>query len=290
MNPLTLFAKKRTQSLQSRLAIHTISLDLEGVENKLRAIAGAGYAGVSLWRQDVMELPPAEMRRLLKELKLQAASYCRGGFFAAESATARRSAIYDTERCLDEAEAIGAAALLIIPGADPHQPLSQSRKQVREALEKLIPYAEKKQVRMALEAQHPMHTDERGCINTLREANNLVAELDSPFLGVCVDTYQQWWDSGLDEEIARAGEMEKIFCFHVSDWKTPTMDFLNDRGIPGEGCIELRHICQMVEEAGFDGLCEIEVFSKRWSQDDPTHFLNEVKYACRDYLEGPGPA
>ncbi|GHC05509.1 sugar phosphate isomerase/epimerase family protein [Cerasicoccus arenae] len=288
MNPLTLFAKKRAKPLQSRLAIHTISLDIKGIENKLRVIAEAGFAGVSLWRQDVMEKSPGEIRKLLKQHNLKVASYCRGGFFAAEDANARRSAIYDTERCLDEAEAVGAAALLIIPGADPHQPMAASRAQVREALEKLIPYAAKKQIRMALEAQHPMHADERGCINTLREANDLVEQLDSPFLGVCVDTYQQWWDSSLDDEIARAGEHEKLFSFHVADWKTPTLDFLNDRGIPGEGCIDLRRICKQVEDAGFDGLCEIEVFSNRWSQDDPVHFLHEVKFACRDYIETPG--
>ncbi|WP_309399712.1 sugar phosphate isomerase/epimerase family protein [Cerasicoccus maritimus] len=287
MNPLALFAKKRAQSRQSRLAIHTISLDVKGVENKLRAISEAGFAGVSLWRQDVMEKGPTEIRKLLKEYNLAPASYCRGGFFAAEDPNERRSAIYDTERCIDEAEAIGASAVLIIPGADPHQSLEVSRQQVCEALEKLIPYAEKKHVRLALEAQHPMQADERGCINTLREANDLVEQLGSTYLGVCVDAYQQWWDSTLGDEIARAGENDKLFCYHVADWKTPTVDFLNDRGIPGEGCIELRRITQQMEDAGYDGLIEVEVFSNRWSQDNPGHFLNEVKFACRDYLESP---
>ncbi|WP_269540331.1 sugar phosphate isomerase/epimerase family protein [Cerasicoccus fimbriatus] len=290
MNPLTLFAKKRARPLSSRLAIHTISLDLQGIENKLRVIAESGFAGVSLWRQDVMEKPPAEIRKLLNEYKLEVASYCRGGFFAAVDANARRSAIYDTERCIDEAEAIGASSVLIIPGADPLQSMDASRAQVREALEKLIPYAEKKHVRMALEAQHPMHADERGCINTLREANDLVEQLGSTYLGVCVDTYQQWWDSSLGDEIARAGENDNLFCYHVADWKTPTLDFLNDRGIPGEGCIELRRISKQVEEAGFDGMLEIEIFSNRWSQDDPVHFLHEVKFACRDYIEPQGGA
>lgn len=290
MNPLTLFAKKRARPLSSRLAIHTISLDLQGIENKLRVIAESGFAGVSLWRQDVMEKPPAEIRKLLNEYQLEVASYCRGGFFAAVDANARRSAIYDTERCIDEAEAIGASSVLIIPGADPLQSMDASREQVREALEKLIPYAEKKHVRLALEAQHPMHADERGCINTLREANDLVEQLRSTYLGICVDTYQQWWDSSLGDEIARAGENDKLFCYHVADWKTPTLDFLNDRGIPGEGCIELRRISRQVEEAGFDGMLEIEIFSNRWSQDDPVHFLHEVKFACRDYIEPQGGA
>ena len=92
-------------------------------------------------------------------------------------------------------------------------------------------------VKLAIEPLHPMYADTRSAINTLAQANDLCAELDSPWLGVAVDVYHLWWDPALEAEIARCGATGKLFAFHVCDWLSPTVDLLNDRGLMGEGCI-----------------------------------------------------
>jgi sugar phosphate isomerase/epimerase len=70
-----------------------------------------------------------------------------------------------------------------------------------------------------------------------------------------------WWDPALEREIARAGK--RILGFHICDWLVPTTDMLLDRGMMGDGVIDIPRIRGWVEAAGYDGLCEAEIFSER---------------------------
>ncbi|MBL8669745.1 MAG: sugar phosphate isomerase/epimerase, partial [Alphaproteobacteria bacterium] len=61
---------------------------------------------------------------------------------------------------------------------------------------------------------------------------------------------------------------------HVSDWLVPTTDFRLDRGMMGDGVIDIRGIRALVEATGYDGFCEVEIFSQRnWWQRDPEEVL-----------------
>jgi sugar phosphate isomerase/epimerase len=116
---------------------------------------------------------------------------------------------------------------------------------------------------LAIEPLHPMQAAERACINTLEQALDLCDALDpqhSGMLGVALDIYHVWWDPKLEQQIARAGR-ERLLAYHVCDWLTPTRDLLNDRGMMGDGVVELRKIRGWVEAAGFGGFSEVEIFS-----------------------------
>ncbi|MET3927349.1 hypothetical protein ABIE28_003458 [Devosia sp. 2618] len=62
--------------------------------------------------------------------------------------------------------------------------------------------------------------------------------------------------------LGRAGRMNRIFAHHICDWLVPTKDMLLDRGMMGDGVIDLPAIRQMIEEAGFFGPQEVEIFSQ----------------------------
>ena len=111
-----------------------------------------------------------------------------------------------------------------------------------------------------------MQAAERACINTIEQALDLCDELDpgkTGALGVALDVYHVWWDPKLKAQIERAGA-ERLLAFHVCDWLTPTNDLLNDRGMMGDGVIELKKIRSWVEAAGYDGFAEVEIFSENW--------------------------
>ncbi len=124
-----------------------------------------------------------------------------------------------------------------------------------------------------------MYADSRSAVNTLRQANDLCDRIDCPLVGVVVDVYHVWWDPDLEGEIRRCGQAGRIFAFHVCDWRTPTEDLLNDRGLMGEGCIDVRRIRGWVEESGFDGFIETEIFSNRYWAIDQGEFLEKIKDA-----------
>ena len=118
---------------------------------------------------------------------------------------------------------------------------------------------------------------------SLSEWADVCDQIDCPQLGVTVDVYHLWWDGDLETEIQRCGRAGRIFSFHVCDWRTPTEDLLNDRGLMGEGCIDVRQIRGWVEEAGFHGFIEVEVFSNRYWAMDQEEFLRQIKEAYRKH-------
>jgi sugar phosphate isomerase/epimerase len=266
----------------SRLCVHTITTKPWSIEQAASHYSAAGVRGVTVWRQWLEGRNIAAVRRLLADNGLTVVSLCRGGFFPSVDAAARQTAIDDNLRAIDEGAELGAPLLVLVCGADPRQPLVVSRQQIADGIRAVVDHARASGVKLGIEPLHPMYADTRSAINTLRQANDMCDALSDPQLGVVVDVYHLWWDPELMDQIQRCGRAGRLLAFHVSDWRTPTEDLLNDRGLMGEGCIPLRQIRGWVEQQGFDGFIEVEIFSNRYWATDQQDFLEKIK---RAYLE-----
>jgi sugar phosphate isomerase/epimerase len=264
-----------------RLCIHTITTRPWSLEDAVTHYAAAGVRGVSVWRDALAGKDPRWAGKLIRDSGMTVVSLVRGGFFPAVEDKKRREAISENLRIIDEAAALEAPHVVLVCGAVPQQALEESRTQIRDAIEALLPHAEKCGVKLAIEPLHPMYADSRSAIVTLRQANDLAEAFASPWVGVVVDVYHLWWDPELEEQIRRCGRSATLLAFHICDWKTPTEDLLYDRGLMGEGCIPIRRIRGWVEEAGFTGFNEVEIFStKRWTQNQDS-WLQEIVEAYR---------
>jgi sugar phosphate isomerase/epimerase len=266
----------------SRLCIHTITTKPWNIQAAVDNYADAGVKGISVWRNVFDNTEPQQVGELLKNSDLSIISLVRGGFFPGETAEKRQAAIDDNKKALEEAAAAGAPLMVLVCGAIPGQSLEESRDQIQQGIEAILSQAHKLNIKLGIEPLHPMYADDRSAINTLKQANDLCDAIGDPSVGVVVDVYHLWWDQDLQQEIARCGREGRLFAFHVCDWKTPTEDLLNDRGLMGEGCIPIRQIRDWVEEAGFNGFVEVEIFSNLWWQKDQRTFLEAIKKA---YLE-----
>ena len=260
----------------SRLCIHTITTRPWPLEDAVRHYASAGVAGITVWREALEGRDPAEAGRMIRDAGLAVVSLCRGGFFPGKEAGSRRKAVDENRRIIDEAAQLGAPLIVLVCGAVPGLPLGEARRQIRDGIEAILAHARDSGVRLAVEPLHPMYADTRSAINTLRQANDLTTAIASPVVGVAVDVYHLWWDPELETEIRRCAEMQRLFAFHICDWRSPTEDLLYDRGLMGEGCIPVRQIRGWMETAGFAGFNEVEIFSThRWSQDQG-RFLQQI--------------
>ncbi|MFZ5829087.1 MAG: sugar phosphate isomerase/epimerase family protein [Planctomycetota bacterium] len=266
----------------ARLCVHTITTKPWSIEEATRCYAAAGVRGVTVWRQWLDNRDIALVGRQLRESGLEVVSLCRGGFFPAADAAGRRRAIDDNLKAIDEAAALGAPLIVLVCGAVPRQPLEESRSQIADGIAAIAARAQEAGIRLGIEPLHPMYADNRSAINTIGQANDMCDRLSLPNVGVVVDVYHLWWDPALEAEIARSGSAGRLYAYHVCDWRTPTEDLLNDRGLMGEGCIPLRTIRGWVERTGFDGFIEVEIFSNRYWATDQHEFLKKIKAA---YLE-----
>ena len=218
-----------------------------------------------------------EAGRRIRDAGLRVSGYCRAGLFPAADAAGLRAAIDETRRAVDEAAALGAECLVILGGGMPpgSKDLALARGQARDGIAAVLPHARAAGVPLAIEPLHPMYAADRCCVSTLKQANDLCDELD-PYddggLGVAIDVYHVFWDPELEQEVKRAGAA-RIFAFHVCDWLVPTRDLLLDRGMMGDGVIDIPRIRGLVEAAGYAGFVEVEIFSRDWWGRDPDEVL-----------------
>jgi sugar phosphate isomerase/epimerase len=255
------------------LSINSMTVKPWSLEQLVEGCARAGLSAISPWRDIVQACGNERAGKLIRAHSMTVTGLCRGGMFPAADDAGRRAALDDNRRAVDEAAAIGARCLILVVGGLPKgsRDIVDARKQVRDALQELLPYARQAGVPLAIEPLHPMFAADRACVNTLKQANDLCDQLGDG-AGVAVDVYHVWWDPELAREIARAGR--RILAYHVNDWLVPTTDLLLDRGMMGDGVIDLRAIRAMVEAAGYRGHCEVEILSaENWWKRDPDEVL-----------------
>jgi len=268
----------------SRLCLHTITTRQWELDQAIDGYRKAGIPSITVWRDALERSGLNRSARMLGDSGLRVISLCRGGFFPAEAAAARQSAIDDNLLAIDQAAAIGAPLIVLVCGAVPGQSLNLSRDQIAEGIAAIADRAAEAGIRLGIEPLHPMYADTRSAINTLRQANDLVERLNLPNVGVTIDVYHLWWDPDLPREIERAGRMNSICSYHVCDWRTPTRDLLNDRELMGRGCIPLRDIRHWVEATGYNGPIEVEIFSTDYWAHDPSRFVEDIKAAYLNHV------
>jgi sugar phosphate isomerase/epimerase len=266
----------------SQLCIHTITTKPWSIEEAAKNFSAEGVKGITVWRDAITNRNIKQTGQLLRDHGLKIVSLCRGGFFPAKEKEKRQTAIEDNLRAIEEAADLGAPLIVLVCGADPAQSLEDSRKQIQEGIETVLPKAKASGIKLAIEPLHPMYADTRSAINTLAQANDMASEINSRYVGVAVDVYHLWWDPFLEQEIKRCGENNHLFAFHICDWNSPTTDMLNDRGLMGDGCIPVNKIRSWVEATGFNGFYEVEIFSNKYWQQDQSDFLKKIIKAYKE--------
>tara|TARA_B100001059_G_scaffold171012_1_gene171070 strand:- start:5347 stop:6174 length:828 start_codon:yes stop_codon:yes gene_type:complete len=267
----------------SKLCVHTQTTKPWTIEECISHFSAAGIKGISIWRHLLEGKDLKSIKAMLDAHQMEVVSLVRGGFFPAVDAEQRDLALEDNRLAIDQAAALGAPLVVLVCGADPRQSLEISRQQIQKGITALIPHAQNNGVKLAIEPLHPMYAGDKSALVSLGQANDICEAIASLWVGIAIDVYHLWWDNELKNEIIRCGKNKNILAFHVCDWRVPTIDFLTDRGLMGEGCIPIRQIRMWLEEAGFDGYNEVEVFSERlWAQDQKL-YLEDIKKSYLNY-------
>ena len=269
------------------LSINTATVRKQwGLSEIIAGCARRGIRQISPWRDQVAAVGLKETAQRLSDAGVRLSGYCRGGMFPALDRAGRKAALDDNKRAVDEALTLEAPCLVLVVGGLPKdaggriasKDLPGARAMVRDGIGELLEHARPAGMPLAIEPLHPMYAADRACVNTMAHANDLCDELSpgaNAGLGIAVDVYHVWWDPDLKREIERAGGYAgRLMAFHLCDWLVPTADLLLDRGMMGDGVIDLPLIRSWMEAAGYRGPHEVEIFSERnWWKRDPDEVL-----------------
>ncbi len=246
----------------SRFAINQITTKNWSMPQAIEGYRAQGVTGIACWRQYLDDYGVGQTARHLRDAGMWVASLCTSAWFDAEDAPGIARAVQANRVILDQAAAIGAPSVVMVVGGLPQgsKDLPGHRARVTDALHDLAAHARQTGVKLGIEPLHPMYCGYRSVINTIAQANDLCDALGDAASGLVPDVYHCWWDPAFKAELQRAGP-DRILTFHLCDWLVPTRGMF-DRGMVGDGVIDIAGIRGWLDEIGYQGVFELEIFSE----------------------------
>ena len=272
-----------TQKELSRLSLNQRTTASWSLPEAIKGCLDAGLGGIGIWREQLAEVGLEEACRLVTESGLRVSSLCRGGFFTTADPAEAEAAEASNHEAIDEAAALNAATLVLVPGGLPpgDRDLMAARDRAAQAIERLVPYAHERGVNLGIEPMNPIYAADRGVISTLAQALDIAEHFDGADVGVVVDTFHLWWEPGIADQVQRAGP--RIVSYQICDWITPLpADTLLARGMMGDGHIDFPAFTRSVARTGYSGDIEVEIFNADLWAAPPSEVVDTM---AKRYLE-----
>lgn len=170
-----------------------------------------------------------------------------------------------------------------ITGAVPGDDFRYGREVVRKSVRHLAEQAEQHGFRIAVEAVHPYFMQRDTFVYSLDDAQALVREADANNVGLVADIWHLWQETDIAERLRAASE--QVLMVHVSDWPPGGPRALDDRLVPGDGCIPLVELLGALAQGGYSGAFCAELLSEKSLPGSLWNDPAESARRCRDGVD-----
>src|SRR5262245_16207391 len=255
-------------------------------DRDLEDFAGAGCDSVEVW---LTKLETYLEKHAIKDVRywlektgltLRMASF-QGGLLASQG-EARREAWDLFRRRLDLCRELGIGTIVV--SCDVPRPLSQQViERVQVSLTQVAQEVGQRGMRAALEFQA-----DSAFGNNLQTAAALIADVGSPHLGLCVDTFH-WYVGPSKMEDLGCLTAENLFHVQVCDLADTPRELARDadRILPGDGDIPLAPLIAHLQRIKYDGCVSIELMNPQLWQVPALQLADAGMAALRRLLETP---
>lgn len=259
-------------SAQPKFSVSEITTFHQTFAEDLATYREAGVEGVGIWEFKLGEDPTqdAESAAQLRDSGLKATTCIPGTLsifpvpFPGPDDPAER--VDELCAAIDRFAPFEPAVILTLTGHPGEVPFEEARPVVVDGLRRAARKAAEHGIALGVE---PLHRNVYGTwsmIYTIPEAIDLIDEIDQPNVGVLFDVYHLWDTDDALEHIRRHATRFGP-AVHICDWRDPTRnDF--DRVLPGDGIIDLPAVFGALDEGGFRGWFDLEIFSDDGSFTD----------------------
>ena len=235
-----------------RFSISQVSTLAASFDDDLRAYAAAGVDGIGIWEikldDDSLEAVRGERARLRECGSRRPVG---ASLAAAAGPRQRRGRVDALLRSLEVLAPYAPAAIVCFTGPGDRETAVRGVREIAREAERLG-------LRLAVEPFQLEGIESWSILNTLGDAAEFVDEVGSDAVGIQFDVWHLWNSKDVLDEIPRYAHL--IAGVHVSDWREPTRGWA-DRVLPGDGAADLPAILGVLEEVGWNGFYDLEIFS-----------------------------
>jgi sugar phosphate isomerase/epimerase len=274
-----------------KLSINQITTSPLGLKEAVDLYASRGVQGISVWEDRVRSFGIAQAKSLVRDAGLEVSGFCIVGLFSKLGRGNRHAQIDAARASIDLAAELGAPCAVTVVGGllEGERDIEEARKFCFDALAEVLEHARSANLPLALEPLHPMYTPDWSVVSTIAQANEWCDRLGTG-IGLAIDTYHTWWDPAAEAGVRQAGTTNRILTFHINDWMPQTKHLLLDRGIPGDGVIDLPWFLDLICDCGYDDWMEVEIFSETLWAGDQGKLVDDILRATRPLLSRVKPS
>ena len=248
---------------EPRLSISAVSTLTASFAEDLDAYAGAGADGIGIWELKLPQGEDEESLELVRASGLEVTNcvplvpsilplpLIAGPIDPRE----RVEAICASIRRLAAFEPHGVVCLTG-PAGDRSD--AEARRIVVDGLRRIGREAKANGLRVGLEPFQRLGHEDWALATSIVEAVELVDDAGEPALGITFDVWHLWNSETLHDDIRDHAHV--FTAVHVNDWREPTRGWA-DRVLPGRGVAGVPGILASLEDAGWSGPYDVEVFS-----------------------------
>lgn len=243
----------------------------------------AGAAAVGMTIAALESNGPESLARLADEHGLHISSLNSAGYFLFSDAAKREQQRALNSRLIEAAARMEAGRLVVISGGilGSGLALEAARARVAEHLAALDAEAGAANVRLALEPIHPADLMGKGCVNSIRQALDMVRHLRHT--DILIDAFHSFWDPDIWSGPVLSDP--KLALIQVCDWYEPAPDEKPQRTLPGHGHMDVSGWLAALKKHNFRGLIEFEMFDRHRGGRAVGEILTEALGYLRTALE-----
>ena len=266
-----------------KLGIATVSIS-GTLEEKIEAIAAAGFDGIEIFEQDFIAdaRAPREIGARIRDAGLELLLFQPFRDFEGLPGDLRRKAFDRAERKFDLMQELGCDLVLICSSVHPEAlgGIDRAATDFHELGER----AGKRGLRVGYEAlAWGKHVDDH------RDAWEVVRRADHPNVGLILDSFHTL-ARGIDPDTIRRIPGDRIFFVQLADAPRIDMDLLywsrHFRNMPGEGDLDVTAFMRAVMATGYRGPISLEIFNDQFRGGPPRQIAGSGHRALLNLMDG----
>jgi protein FrlC len=244
------------------------------VDEAIRRVARAGFDGIDIWggrphvyRQDFNAQQLAHLRQLLESTGLRVPSFMPAFFrypynLSSPNETVRLDSVDYMRMSIDNAAALGAELVLIVPGRSLHgQSKPDALARLIHSVREICTYARRYSLRLAIEAVNHYVSD---LVNSAAAARHVIDQVDCHRLGIVLDTgHINLGEESMETALALTGD--RLYQVHVNDNNGRRQQNL----MPGDGTFDFERFFRLLTQHGYDGYLTAELGWEYTLDPDP---------------------
>jgi sugar phosphate isomerase/epimerase len=257
-----------------RLSINELTTFRWTFEEDLRQYQAAGITAIGVWRRKIADVGEDRAVELLAASGLAVSNMVWIGGFTGSDGVPYRDALDDAREAIELAARMKCPTIVVYSGGRAGHTVNHARRLFQNALAELLPLAEERGIKLALEMVHPNYTAEWSILTQVDELLQLREKLDSPALGLALDTYH----TGLQPEVlSRLAELvPHLAIVHLGDGREAP-EHEQTRTRLGDGLVPLAEIFQELRRLGYDGDYDVELLGPEIEKNNYLELLQHCK-------------